>query len=152
MRLDTRRTDRPTDYLSVHWIWLPTTYTSIPKMEAVCSFEMLISRYKTTRPHSPYHQKLNSYFACFFTLSRVTYMSDYRRGLDWWVDTHDSEIQAITAPPLIFTIHKFLQHQLSLFQPVVSSPPVPWQRLLTVEILQLHVLWFYLFSLLYRTA
>jgi hypothetical protein len=34
----------------------------------------------------------------------VVYMSDYRRGLDWWMDlltiyTYDSELQAITAPP-----------------------------------------------------
>jgi hypothetical protein len=33
---------------------------------------------------------------------------DYRRGLDWWMDllnshTHNSELQAITAPPLIST-------------------------------------------------
>jgi hypothetical protein len=52
--------------------------------------------------------------------------------------THDSELQAITAPPLISTIHKSPQHLLSLFQPAVSLPLVPWQRLLTVEILQLH--------------
>jgi hypothetical protein len=36
---------------------------------------------------------------------------DYRRGLDCWMDllityTHDSELQAITAPPLISIIHK----------------------------------------------
>jgi hypothetical protein len=35
------------------------------------------------------------------------------------------------------TIHKSPQHALSLFQLAVSSA-VPWQRLLTVEILQLH--------------
>jgi hypothetical protein len=54
--------------------------------------------------------------------------------------TYDSELQAITAPPLISTIHKSQQHPLSLFQPAVSSPAVPWQRLLTVDILQLHAL------------
>jgi hypothetical protein len=37
-------------------------------------------------------------------------------------------------------IHKLPQHPLSLFQPAVSSPAVPWQRLLTVEILQLRAL------------
>jgi hypothetical protein len=72
-------------------------------------------------------------------------MCDYRRGLDWWIDllttyTHDSELQAVTAPPLISTIHKSPQHQLNILQPTVSSPTVPWQRLLTVEILQLHAL------------
>jgi hypothetical protein len=50
----------------------------------------------------------------------VTCMSDYRRGLDWWMDllttyTYDSELQAITAPPLISTIHKSSQHPLSHF-------------------------------------
>jgi hypothetical protein len=53
---------------------------------------------------------------------------------------HDSELQIISAPPLISTIHKSPQHPLSFFQPAVSSPVVPWQRLLTVEILQLHEL------------
>jgi hypothetical protein len=42
----------------------------------------------------------------------------------------------------ISTIHKSSQHPLSLFQPAVSSPAVPWQWLLTVEILQLHTLKF----------
>jgi hypothetical protein len=40
-------------------------------------------------------------------------------------DPHNSEIT--TAPAM-------------LFEPAVSSPAIPWQRLLTVEILQLHVL------------
>jgi hypothetical protein len=65
--------------------------------------------------------------------------------------THDSGFQAITAPRLNSAIHKPPQYPLSLFQAVVSSPAVPWQRLLTVEILQLHALSFYLHSLPYRT-
>jgi hypothetical protein len=69
---------------------------------------------------------------------------DYRRRMDWWMDLlitciRHSELQAITAPPLISTIYKPPQHLLSLFQPAVSSSAVPWQRHLTVEILQLHV-------------
>jgi hypothetical protein len=52
--------------------------------------------------------------------------------------TYDSELQAITAPPPTSTIHKSPQHPLSLSQRAMSSPAVPWQRLLTVEILQLH--------------
>jgi hypothetical protein len=80
----------------------------------------------------------------------------YRRGLGWWMDslttyTHDSGLQAVTVPPSISTIHKSPQHTLSLFQPVVSSPTVPWQRLLTVEILQLHALRSSLHRLPYRT-
>jgi hypothetical protein len=39
---------------------------------------------------------------------------------------HNSQITAAQAKPF--------------FQPPVSSPAVPWQRLLTVEILQLHAL------------
>jgi hypothetical protein len=39
--------------------------------------------------------------------------------------------------PIISTIHKSIQQPLSLFQPAVSSPTVPWQWFLTVEILQL---------------
>jgi hypothetical protein len=38
------------------------------------------------------------------------------------------------------------------FQPAVSSSAIPWQRLLTVEILQLHALRSYLHSLPCRTA
>jgi hypothetical protein len=85
------------------------------------------------------------------------YVCDYRRGLDWWMDllityTHNSELQAITAPPLISTIHKSPQHPLSLLQPAVSFPAVPWWRLLTVEILRLQALRFYLNSITCRTA
>jgi hypothetical protein len=35
------------------------------------------------------------------------------------------ELQAITAPPLISTIHKSPEHPLGLFKPVVFSPAVP---------------------------
>jgi hypothetical protein len=70
---------------------------------------------------------------------------DCRQNLDWWIHllttyTHDSQVQAITVPPLISTIHKSPEHTPSLFQPAVSSPAVPWQGLLTVEILQRHSL------------
>jgi hypothetical protein len=51
--------------------------------------------------------------------------------------THDLELQALTTLSLIYTFYKSLQHPLSLFQPAVSSPAIPWQWLLTVEILQL---------------
>jgi hypothetical protein len=40
---------------------------------------------------------------------------------------------------------------VSLLQAAVSSPAVPWQRLLPAEIPQLHALRFYLHSLPYRT-
>jgi hypothetical protein len=54
--------------------------------------------------------------------------------LDWILDllttyTHDSKLQAITAPSLISTIHKSSQHPLSIFQPAMSSPAVPRYRL-----------------------
>jgi hypothetical protein len=48
------------------------------------------------------------------------------------------ELKAITAPLIISTIYK--SPQLSLFQPAVSSSAVPCQGLLTVEIVQLHML------------
>jgi hypothetical protein len=47
--------------------------------------------------------------------------------------THDSELS------LISTLYKPLQHTLSLF-PAYLSSAIPWQRLLTVEILQLNAL------------
>jgi hypothetical protein len=51
-------------------------------------------------------------------LNSVTCVSDYTRGLDWRLDllttlTHDSWLHLIIAPPLIYTLHKSLQHTLS---------------------------------------
>jgi hypothetical protein len=69
----------------------------------------------------------------------------------YWRLIHDSELQVITAPPLISTIHKSPEQPLSLFQPAVSSPAVLWQLLLTVEIFQLHALRSSLHSLPCRT-
>jgi hypothetical protein len=62
--------------------------------------------------------------------------------VDGFIDhfTHDSELQAITAPPLISTIYKSLEHPLGLLQPAVSSPTVPWQRLQTLDVSQLQTL------------
>jgi hypothetical protein len=80
-----------------------------------------------------------------------------RRGMDWILDllityTHYSELRAITAPSLIYTLYSSPQRPLSPFQPAVSSPAVPWQRLLTVEILQLPAFMSLLHQHLYRTA
>jgi hypothetical protein len=54
--------------------------------------------------------------------------------IGYWPLTHDSELQAVTTSLLISIIHKSPQHLLSLFQPSVSSPAIPWQQLLTVEL------------------
>jgi hypothetical protein len=48
------------------------------------------------------------------------FVCDYGQGVDWWMDlittyTHHSEVQLITAPLLISTIHKLPQHMLSIF-------------------------------------
>jgi hypothetical protein len=64
---------------------------------------------------------------------------------------HDLELQKITAPQLIATNHKLPQQPLSLSQPAVSSLTVHYERLLTVVILQLQALLYYLHSLPYRT-
>jgi hypothetical protein len=64
---------------------------------------------------------------------------------------HNSEVEAITAPPLISTIHKSPQQPLNLFNPAVSLSAVPCQRLLTVDILQLHALKSYIHRLRSRT-
>jgi hypothetical protein len=52
--------------------------------------------------------------------------------------THHSELQLITAVSPISTLYKSLQHLFRLFQPPVFSQAVPWQRLLTAAVLQLH--------------
>jgi hypothetical protein len=81
-------------------------------------------------------------------------MGDYRRGLDRWINllttyTNGSELQAITAPhyPPQFTNH----HGIGFFQPAVSSAALLWQRLLTVEILQLRALKSSFHRISYRT-
>jgi hypothetical protein len=76
--------------------------------------------------------------------------------MDFWIGLfisyiHNSEIQVITAPQLISTIHISSQQPLSFFQPTVSSPAFPCQRLLTVEIPQLHAHRFYHHNLPCRT-
>jgi hypothetical protein len=103
------------------------------------------------------HFVISKLFQVVHTVLSRIYVCDYRRGLNWWMDllttyTHNSEPQVITAPSLIPTILKLPKHPLSLFQPAVSSPAVPWQWLLTVKMLQLRELKFYLYSLPSRTA
>jgi hypothetical protein len=92
---------------------------------------------------------------CYRNSFILRYDSTVRRPSTWywiyWTHTHNSELQAITASPLIFTIHKSTQHSLSLFQPVMSSAAVFWHRLLTMEVLPLHVLKSCLHRLPYRT-
>jgi hypothetical protein len=51
---------------------------------------------------------------------QLSHVSDYRWGLDWWMDllttyTQHSELQVITAVSLISTPYKSPQHPLSLF-------------------------------------
>jgi hypothetical protein len=87
----------------------------------------------------------NCYKFYFTKYCHVFRDCDYRWGMDWWMSllttyTHDSELQVITVLLLISTLHKSPQHLPSLFQPAVSSLSISWQRLLTVEILQLHML------------
>jgi hypothetical protein len=53
---------------------------------------------------------------------------------------HNSELQVITAPPLISTLYKPLLQTLSLLYSAESSLAVPWQRPLTVKILQFNAL------------
>jgi hypothetical protein len=66
--------------------------------------------------------------------------------------THDSELHVTTALSLISTFYKSLLQTLNLLLAAVSSLEVPWQRLLTVEILQLHALKFFVYRPQYRPA
>jgi hypothetical protein len=82
----------------------------------------------------------NCYIFYFTKYCHVFRDCDYRWGMDWWMNLlttykHDSELQVITVLSLISTLHKSPQYLLSIFQPAVSSPAIPWQWLLTVEIL-----------------
>jgi hypothetical protein len=62
-----------------------------------------------------------------------------------------SELQVITALSLTSTLCKPPRYPLSLFPAYCVFISVPWQRLLTVEILQFHALRSYLDSLPCRT-
>jgi hypothetical protein len=64
---------------------------------------------------------------------------------------HHSELQVITALSLTSILYKSPRHPLSLFPACCVFVSVPWQRLLTVEILQFHALRPYLDSLPCRT-
>jgi hypothetical protein len=76
---------------------------------------MLIPNYQTTRRYlriitGKFLKYANKYEIKKYSKVRYCHMCDYRRGLNWLQElltsyTHDSELQAITAPPLI-TIHK----------------------------------------------
>jgi hypothetical protein len=58
----------------------------------------------------------------------------------YWPLTHNPWVQVITVSSLISTLYKSLLQTLTLLQSAVSSLVVSWQRLLIVEIFQLHVL------------
>jgi hypothetical protein len=65
---------------------------------------------------------------------------DYTWGLEWWIDllttyTHDSALQAITAPLLISTLYSSLEHTAYFSQSVTtrflvtaSTMPIPLPR------------------------
>jgi hypothetical protein len=83
-------------------------------------------------------------------------MSDSRRGFGLEIGFVDHlytrfGVTSNYSPALISTFHKSPYHPLSLFQLAVSPPVVPWQRLLTGKILQLHALKSSLHRLPYRT-
>jgi hypothetical protein len=75
-------------------------------------------------------------------LSRFRGVPIDRIWIGYWIYWHYSELQVITAPPLMSTLFSSLWHPLYIFQPVVSWTAVLWQRLLTVEILHLPALIF----------
>jgi hypothetical protein len=64
--------------------------------------------------------------------------------------THNSELQAVTAPSLIYTLYKSPQHMLSLFSACCVFTIRSLATALTVEILQLHALRSSLHRLAYR--
>jgi hypothetical protein len=122
-----------------------TSNTSITRETAQPIISMLTVHYKThhkqqTRKPTAGNTNIYQPVKLRNILSRVWVTID--GVLDWILNlltiyTHNSELQIIAAPSLISTFYKSLEHLLILFQPVVSSPAVLWQRLLTMEILQL---------------
>jgi hypothetical protein len=71
------------------------------------------------RAHTHTDKQTNKQIYLTLKFTVVTCLSAYRRSFRLeikFVDQlHDSELHEITAPPLIYTIHKSLQHRLSVF-------------------------------------
>jgi hypothetical protein len=92
----------------------------VPKVSLGCLHALVVSSCKMSVQHSKlclarYSKSL--FWPCFTSiLSR--FWSDYRQGLDWWMDllttyTHDSELQTRMSLSLIYTLYKSLQQMLS---------------------------------------
>jgi hypothetical protein len=76
-------------------------------------------------------------------------------GLDYLIYctyTHHSEMQGNIALSLISTIHSSPHRTISFLRPAVSSQALLWQRILTMEILQLPTLRSFLRRISFRTA
>jgi hypothetical protein len=85
-----------------------------------------------------------------------TRTGDYRRGFGMDIAFSDHLYTQLLSTSIYRAIVTLQNSQIStatvkLFQPAVSSPAVAWQRLLTVEILQLYALESSLHRLPYRT-
>jgi hypothetical protein len=89
-----------------------------------------------------------------FILSRVWVTVDGAWIGEWiyWPLTHASEVQVLTAPPLISTVHKLSQHPLSPFPACFVFTRRSLTAASDMEILQLHALRSSLHSLPCRTA
>jgi hypothetical protein len=95
-----------------HSPWLitipPKHLTKMPSFSL--SLAGVITWFETQRQEPPFTHSYYQYFG----------VSDYRRGMYWWMDilntcAHHSELQAITVPLLIFTIHMSPAPVLNLF-------------------------------------
>jgi hypothetical protein len=76
-----------------------------------------------------------------FIYHTVTSFCDCRRGLDWWMYLYTRLVSTSNhSDTAILHNSQITTAKVSFFQPAVPSPVVPWQRLLTMEILQLHAL------------
>jgi hypothetical protein len=131
---------------------------------SVLSVPRCITRIRLQLKVSAHHVTLcqglrNLQSALWGTINRTQYniftciSGDYRPDMDWRLDlltiyTHHSELQVFTALSLIYTLYHSLHAVFSSLQCFNSRF---WQRLLTVEIHQLHELKLYLHSLPCRT-
>jgi hypothetical protein len=106
---------------------LTFNYSELHSRRQNCSvpnkFEILIKYMWHTNTHSYIHVYVKE--------------CGYRRGSDCWMDWTTSNYSAVTD---LHTLQITTAPAKPISLPVVSSPAVPWQRLLTVENLQLHAL------------
>jgi hypothetical protein len=128
----------PTENSTWSSSFVRATYTFVPLSPSFLQYSIPVSFiYSFCRHSSPHPASLCSTSGRVATIQSISFKrtvtcwSDYRRGFELdigFIDTsaHNSELQAIAAPPLTSKLYKSPQHPLSLYHSAVPSLVVAW--------------------------